>query len=495
MFQKHKSVIKPHSLYSNSIKVSSPQFSANFHSENHIDTIKGKIIPSKIDENTQVVDKYFSTKYAEMPYDYNSYNSNKPTSNNYLSNTMKTPIVKGIITKNSLMLNNDKVQMISNPFSKSVNNYPNSDKNTLTKSLTNSCTGNIYKRNKIITTHSKPNFNQEEDFYEVIADNEESYNPKTYNTRSKNYNCNNVNNINNINNCVNNLNGINFNNYNIGINNNNYIFDTNTNKAFITYSIPFRSTHRPIKVNMIEHKGRLKNINYNEIDDGNLNSLEEDNISEKENRNEKNRFENDKIFQKNKFHAETEFLGELGDDSNNENNFRKICRKDLEIELYNKNINKQASDYNITYGTKIDTNLIDKEETENMSDVYESQTYNNKGKVNKNNNVFYKSATKFRSLNKDKIGTNINNGIYVKKNLGLSSSKNKVYSSRSNSQEPGKYFSPNSIYDKAKRKISYSKNENDDKNVNMFDNMKNKITNILEIYASMIDKVLNKKYE
>jgi len=457
---------------SNNIKINKDSVRKKFHDYEGMDKEINALnhFNENVDMNKdeEIKSKTKTKQKNQNGYDNNIYyNSNNP-------NKIRNQSAKDYTKYNHQYYgyNNEIIDNIDE-YNKSTKNKNNYYSGTNSISNTNRNKNFIYesksrKKNNDVNNHKNENKNSAK--VNNIRTYKESYEYDSNDKGDKNKN-------------IQNVKGINFNNINIGINNNNFIFDNN--KAYQTYKGTFRS--KPNK--------KENNINGNDILE--INDIKDENIKDKN----RNSMINRSDMKKGKFIIKTE--NDQNIDSNKISKSKQtksntnIMNKDNNINanhFYNSNtLEEKSSKYKVSlsenmyklpdnYSKNITNNNTNNFNTSSNNNIFNKTIYNRKVSHDKNsefffsigkyNNNFYEeiSSTNKNEDNADNVNMEIteakginnnyntfNNKTHLKSksmNKYSSDNNNNVYKSKNNFIKSERHSNKKNINEDEKKKIS-----------------------------------------
>ena len=351
---------------------------------------------------------------------------------------------------------NKSAKNINNNFNRKVGNKMLNN-NALEEEVCKNDFFDLFYYNKMV----KNKFNINDNLYNNSNDkNTNNETNKKINYNSKNYENNNENFEGR------NSGNINYNNINIGINNNNFIIGDSIAKAYQTHSGSFRP-------NKIEENSNLKNILSNKIIELDTKEINLDNNS---NINKRNKSSNSKYIFK------------------TEGNEKKLIKRNNSINI-NNFINSNTEKYVVSnivvegHNSKYEPSLSEKNINNyfinNTNKYFENAKLNN-NKENYNGNCLRNIYIKKNIRNNKKINECFNEieELNSKKNNKNIISSNKVYISKNNFIK--------TEYTINKSKINYNSYKNNSGFHKNLENIKNRVTDLLDVYSSLLN---NKIFE
>ena len=293
-----------------------------------------------------------------------------------------------------------------------------------------------------------------------------------------------------------NINAINFNNINIGINNNNFILDNNINNGYKTYYGSFIS--KPVKVNV----NTSNNFKDNDIiekkdEDSLLKDISDISKSKKKYISKRNKSQNSKLIVKT----------EEDQNSNLERSKTRTIYNKIKINknlLYNNTKDEEKSNYGVlSYNFHKSKDELFNNYFMPKKDLNDKLNYNNMNK----DSIFLKTTNE--KNNSD--NTNKNDDYFIfndeLKNLNddmdLKDENDKSYHNLNSIMNNKKNYNNNQIYESKYSqsitdRIMNKNNEikNKDSYKNKLENIKSRVTNLLDIYQVLLnDKIIIIKKE
>ena len=293
-----------------------------------------------------------------------------------------------------------------------------------------------------------------------------------------------------------NINGINFNNINIGISNNNFILDNNINNGYKTYYGSFIS--KPVKVN-VNTSNNFRDNDIIEIkdEDSLLKDISDPSKNKKKYINKRNKSQNSKLIVK----TEEDQNANL-ERSKTRSIYNKIkINKNL---LYNNNKDEEKSNYGVlSYNYHKNKDELFNNYFLPKKELNDKFNYNDMN----NDNIFLKTSNEKKNSdnttkNDDyfKFNDELNN---LNDDMDLKDENDKSYQNLNSLINNKKSYNNNQIYESKYSqsitdRIIHKSNEikNKDSYKNKLENIKIRVTNLLDIYQVLLnDKIIIIKKE
>lgn len=293
-----------------------------------------------------------------------------------------------------------------------------------------------------------------------------------------------------------NINGINFNNINIGINNNNFILDNNINNGYKTYYGSFIS--KPVKLN-VNTSNNFRDNDIIEIkdEDSLLKDISDPSKNKKKYINKRNKSQNSKLIVK----TEEDQNANL-ERSKTRSIYNKIkINKNL---LYNNNKDEEKSNYGVlSYNYHKNKDELFNNYFLPKKELNDKFNYNDMN----NDNIFLKTSNEKK--NSDSITKNDDYFIFndelnnLNDDMDLKDENDKSYHNLNSLINNKKSYNNNQIYESKYSqsitdRIVHKSNEikNKDSYKNKLENIKSRVTNLLDIYQVLLnDKIIIIKKE